>query len=110
MKVRLITEQTAKNYAANHASSISSFTEWISRVKNVDWETVNDIRESFPSADPLGKGSDRVVFDVGGNNYRIICEYNFGKTRVHLYINWIGTHAEYTELCNRGKQYDVDEY
>ena len=26
--------------------------------------------------------------------------------KVHLFIKWIGTHAEYTKLCNEGKQYD----
>ncbi len=110
MKVHLIIEQTVKNYAKNHASSISSFNRWLRRIDSADWETVNDIRKNFPSADPLGKGSDRVVFDVGGNNHRIICEYNFGKTRVHLYVNWIGSHAEYTQLCNRGEQYTIDKY
>ncbi|MDZ7660390.1 type II toxin-antitoxin system HigB family toxin [Fodinibius sp.] len=110
MKVHLIAEQTVNKYAKEHATSISSFNRWIRRLENAEWENANDIRKTFPSADPLGKGSDRVVFDVGGNKHRIICEYNFGKTRVHLYVNWIGTHAEYTELCNQGRQYTVDEY
>lgn len=110
MKVHLIKEQTIKNYSEDHASSISSFNRWLIELNKADWETINDIRNSFPTADPLGKGSNRVVFNIGGNNFRVICEYNFGKTQVHLYVNWIGTHAEYTKLCNKGKQYTIDKY
>ena len=57
-----------------------------------------------------GNGSNRVVFDVGGNNYRVICKYWFGITRVHLYVKWIGTHAEYDKICALRKQYNVNEY
>jgi mRNA interferase HigB len=70
----------------------------------------NEIVATFNSADILGKGSDRVVFNIGGNNYRLICKYHFGKTRIHLFVKWIGTHAEYSKLCNEGKQYEIDVY
>lgn len=56
------------------------------------------------------KGSNRVIFNVGGNNYRIICTYRFKKMKAHLYVNWIGTHAEYDKLCNDGIQYTVADY
>jgi mRNA interferase HigB len=51
-----------------------------------------------------------VVFDIGGNNYRMICKYWFGASRVHLYVKWIGTHAEYDGLCKKNKQYTVDDF
>lgn len=75
-----------------------------------DWTEPGDITETFRLADLLGNGSDRVVFDIAGNNYRMICKYHFGATRVHLYIKWIGTHAEYTQLCDDNKQYSVNSY
>jgi len=62
------------------------------------------------SADLLGKGSNRVVFDIGGNNYRMICKYWFGRTKAHLYIKWLGTHAEYDALCSENKQYSAENY
>ncbi len=70
----------------------------------------NEISLTFGDADLLGNGSNRVVFNIAGNNYRMICKYHFGITRVHLYIKWIGTHAEYTKLCDDKEQYSVDEY
>jgi len=68
----------------------------------------NEIISTFNSADILGKGSNRVVFNIGGNNYRIICKYYFGDMRVHLFVKWIGTHVAYTKLCNDGKQYEIE--
>lgn len=110
MNVHLIKAKTVREYAHDHASSIPSFEEWIFKVRNADWETPHDMKRTFASVDFLGKQSNRAVFDVGGNSYRIICKYLFGKSMVHLFVVWIGTHAEYTKLCNTGKQYTVENY
>ena len=34
----------------------------------------------------------------------------FGESKGHLYIKWIGTHAEYTEICMANKQYTTTAY
>jgi len=110
MKVHLIKKQSIEDYILKNARSRVSFEIWLSVIKRVDWKEPNDIIATFNSADILGKGSDRVIFNIGGNNYRLICKYYFGKTRVHLFVKWIGTHAEYTKLCNDGKQYAINVY
>ncbi len=79
-------------------------------LKGADWESTNDILKSFTNADVLGKGTKRVVFDIGGNKYRCICDYSFGEKFVHLFTNWIGTHAEYTKVCYNTKQYTISIY
>jgi mRNA interferase HigB len=110
MKVHLIKKQSIEDYVLKNARSRASFEIWLSTIKLVDWNEPNEISTTFNSANTLGKGSDRIVFNIGGNNYRMICKYHFGNTRVHLFIKWIGTHAEYTKLCNEGKQYEIDVY
>ena len=110
MKVHLIKRQSIENYVQKNARIRISFEIWLSILKRVDWNEPNEIISTFNSADILGKGSDRVVFNIGGNNYRMICKYYFGNIRVHLFIKWIGTHAEYTKLCNEGKQFEIDVY
>jgi mRNA interferase HigB len=67
-------------------------------------------QRNLRSADLLGNGSNRVVFDIGRNNFRMICKYVFSQKQVHVFICWIGTHAEYDELCKAGKQYRITEY
>ncbi len=110
MKLHLIKKQTIENYVLENARSRTSFEIWFSILKRANWNEPNDIISTFNSADILGKGSERVVFNVGGNNYRMICKYHFGNTRVHLFVKWIGTHAEYTKVCSDGKQYEINTY
>ena len=110
MKVHLIKKQSIEDYTLKNAKARLSFEIWLSLIKRVDWNGPSESILTFNSADILGKGSDRVVFNIGGNNFRLTCKYYFGNTRVHLFIKWIGTHAEYTKLCNEGKQYEVDVY
>lgn len=110
MKVHLIKKQSIEDFAKNNARSKSSFEVWLSVIKRVDWNEPKDIVTTFNSADILGKSSKRVVFNIGGNNYRLICKYHFGETKVHIFVKWIGTHAEYTKLCNENKQYEIEAF
>lgn len=110
MRIHLVKKQSIDNYIKQNARSKVSFEIWYSIMKSADWNEPNHIISTFRSADILGRSSERVVFNIGGNNYRMICRYHFGKSKVHLFIKWIGTHAEYTKLCNEGKQFEVNLY
>ncbi|MCF8297095.1 MAG: type II toxin-antitoxin system HigB family toxin [Melioribacteraceae bacterium] len=110
MKIHLIRKQTIEKYVAENAQSKSAFANWLSIIKWVEWKEPNDIISTFNSADVLGESSQRIVFNIGGNKYRMICSHHFGKKKVHLFIKWIGTHSEYTKLCAQGKQYTVEAY
>ena len=110
MTVRLIKKKTIEDYVLDHARSRSSFTIWLTSLKFADWNEPGDIQATFGSADLIGNGSNRIVFDIGGNNYRMICKYLFGEEKVHLYIKWIGTHAEYNQLFRNQEQYTIDIY
>jgi mRNA interferase HigB len=110
MRVHLIRKETIESYVAANARSKSSFAIWLAAVKYADWNVPSDIKETFGAADILGRRSNRVVFDIAGNNYRMICKYIFGEKQVHLFICWIGTHAEYDKLCNNNEQYTITNY
>lgn len=110
MKVHLIRKETLKAFTKHNAQSRTSFEEWYTKLKYADWEVPADMQATFPSTDLLGKGSHRAVFDIGGNKYRMIGKYAFGDRQVHLFICWIGTHTEYSKLCNSGEQYKVNDY
>ena len=110
MRVHLIKMQSIEGYVRGNAQSKVPFGKWLSIIKRAEWNEPHDIINTFNSADILGKGSERVVFNIGGNKYRMICKYHFGKSSVHLFVKWIGTHATYTKLCNELKQYTVNVY
>jgi len=110
VKFHLIKKQSIEGYVLKNAQSKSAFEGWLMTLKYARWNEPNEIIATFNTADILGNGSDRVVFNIGGNNYRIICAYHFGINQVHLFVKWIGTHSAYTKLCKAGKQYEVNLY
>lgn len=110
MKIHLLKEKTIRHYVKAHAGSKISFEEWLSKIKLADWNLPGDIKSSFPAADLLGSGSFRVVFDIAGNRFRMICKYAFGETEARLYVCWIGTHGEYDKLCENKEQFTVFNY
>jgi mRNA interferase HigB len=110
MKVHLIKKQTIEDYILSHPAGISSFRKWLTTVNLAGWDRPDDIQQTFVLADLLGNGSNRVVFNIGGNNYRIICKFHFGASRVHLFVCWIGTHSDYNELCSKNRQFTINEF
>lgn len=108
MKVNVIKKRNIESYIEKHSTAIDGFATWLSIIKGADWKTLNDLRETIPSGDVIG--GNRVIFNIGGNKYRMICKYLFGKKTVSLYIKWIGTHAEYTKICDKKEQYTIDDY
>jgi mRNA interferase HigB len=67
---------------------------WVSVVKAADWSRPTDVKQMFRSADILQGG--RVIFDIGGNKYRLVAAVHYRGKRV--YIRFIGTHSEYDKI------------
>ena len=74
MKVHLIRKKTIREFVAKTPRGTSSFDDWLLKVGFADWKIPEDIKRTFTSADLLGKGSSRVVFDLAGNKFRMICK------------------------------------
>ncbi|GAA4756135.1 type II toxin-antitoxin system HigB family toxin [Flavisolibacter ginsenosidimutans] len=110
MKVHLIKRQTIEDFVKANAQSRRSLEDWLEKVRYAGWNLPEDMQDTFGSADLLGNGSNRVVFDIAGNNYRMICKYVFGEKQVHLFVCWIGSHAAYDKLCKKNEQYTVNIY
>ncbi len=85
MKVRLILEDTIYDYCRKNARAKNSFSRFIEVIGDMDWQRPKDILHTFNSADILHCG--RVVFNIGGNNYRLICGYAFSKNMYTCLLN-----------------------
>jgi len=55
---------------------------------------LNDLKNDYPSTDYIG--NFRVVFNIKGNDYRLIAIVIYISQKV--YVRWIGTHAEYDKI------------
>ena len=110
MKVHLIKKQVIAEFTKKYARSSKSFAIWLWVLKNANWNKPSDIFRTFGSADLLGNASSRVIFNIGGNEFRMICKYQITKSEIRLYIKWIGTHEQYNTLCKLNQQYTIDLY
>ena len=77
-----------------HPPSEIGLKTWFQKVKAAKWKSFHDIKKDFPSADQLG--NNRIVFDIKGNDYRMICLVFIQGQKV--FIRFVGTHAEYDKL------------
>ena len=88
--MRVIARRTLVEFGERHSRAKSSLDTWFHEVRKADWSSPVDVRRHYRSADFV---RDRVVFNVGGNNYRIVAAINYPARTV--YIKFVGTHPEY---------------
>jgi mRNA interferase HigB len=78
--------------------SAKALNKWYDEVWNNDWKSFSELKKTYNTCDFIGY--DRYVFDIAGNNYRLIAMIHFNKRT--LYIRKILTHDEYMELGKKG--------
>lgn len=76
------------------ATAESAIMDWYTTVSNASWSNFADVKATFNSADYVSGG--KIVFDVGGNKYRVVALIGFRTQRV--FILFVGTHAEYDRI------------
>lgn len=59
-----------------------------------EWRTPQDVRNDFNSVDFVG--DDRVIFDIGGDSYRLVVRISYPFKQV--LVKFVGTHAEYDRI------------
>lgn len=79
---------------------------WNVEAVKASWETSAALKMQFGSASILS--SERVVFNIKGNDYRLIVAINYHYQV--LLIIWIGTHKEYDQIDAGKVEYDKRRY
>ena len=67
---------------------------WFAEASRAHWTSSADVKRLYASASIVG--SDRVVFNIKGNDYRLVVAIDYEK--FIIWIKWIGTHAEYDRI------------
>ena len=89
--MRVFARKTLREFWTNHSDSEDSLKSWFSEAGNSQWESPADIKDKYPHASILA--GNRVVFNIKGNNYRLVVKINYDYGQV--FIRFVGTHAEY---------------
>lgn len=74
--------------------AMSAMMEWYTTASDAQWNHFDELKKTFNSADYIGDG--KVVFDVGGNKYRIVGLVAYRTKRI--FVLFVGTHADYDKI------------
>lgn len=90
----IIARKTLLKHARNYPDATKPLYEWYHEMLNANLKDFQELKKKFGTASIVG--DDRVVFNVGGNKYRLVVRIIFDYKVVQ--IKWFGTHAAYNKV------------
>jgi mRNA interferase HigB len=94
--MHIISIKMLREFWQKHPAAELVLRQWHSIVEQTDFRDFGHIREFFNSADYV---PPYVVFDVAGNNYRVVVVVQYRAKRI--YVREVMTHREYDVWCKR---------
>lgn len=97
--MRIISRRTLVEFWSDpaHHAARAPLSQWFSRANKAKWRGPQDVKAEYASASFLG--GNRVVFNIGGNKYRLIVRFNYAHGIG--YIRFVGTHNDYDRIDAR---------
>jgi len=92
--MRVVTPKKLREYSIDNAQARIPLLSWYEIVRKANWENLSDIKQDFSTVDYVG--NNRYVFNIKGNDYRIIVIIIFISKKV--YIRFIGKHDDYDKI------------
>ncbi|MDB5003112.1 MAG: hypothetical protein JWQ34_1337 [Mucilaginibacter sp.] len=92
--MRVIAKSTLREFWEKHSDCEQQLKSWYQEASRANWRNSNEIKTEYPSASILQ--DNRIVFNIKGNNYRLIIRINFAYQMI--WIRFVGTHSEYDKI------------
>jgi mRNA interferase HigB len=92
--MNVVALRTLRAFWTKHPVAKAPLAAWYAIVKAAEWRSPQDIRDQFNSADFVG--DNRVIFDIGGNKYRLVARVSY--TFKQVLVKFVGTHKEYDRI------------
>jgi len=90
--MHIISKRTLRDFCGHHPQAQVPLMAWHTLMQHCHAQSFTELKATFGSADWV---DGFVVFDIGGNKYRLIADVVFRAQRV--YIKHIFTHKEYDQ-------------
>jgi mRNA interferase HigB len=94
--MHIISIKILREFWKKHSVAESVLREWHSIVESTHFRDFNHIKQVFNSADYV---PPFIVFDVGGNNFRVVVVVHYTAKRV--YKREVMNHRQYDDWCKR---------
>jgi len=88
--MHVISRKALREFWERYPDSKAPLSRWFKIMEKQDFGNLSELRAIFPGADKVG---DLIVFNIGGNKYRLIASIHFNRGKV--YIRHVLTHTEY---------------
>ncbi|SRR5579883_310025 len=98
--MRIIARRTLREFVERRAGQKdqpalkAALDSWFSEVRKAQWASAADIKTMYRTASVVT--SERIVFNIKGNDYRLVVAVDFEKGVV--WIKWIGSHRDYDRI------------
>ncbi|MEW9613865.1 type II toxin-antitoxin system HigB family toxin [Shinella sp. S4-D37] len=96
--MRIIARRTLREFIESLAgqkdqpAAKAALDAWFDEVSKAEWASSADVKRLYASI----VSSERIVFNIKGNDYRLVMAVDFEKGIV--WIKWIGTHKAYDRI------------
>ncbi|CAM4049359.1 type II toxin-antitoxin system HigB family toxin [Paracoccus yeei] len=98
--MRIIARRTLRQFVDSLAGQKdqpavkAALDAWFDEVSKADWTSSADVKRLYATASIVS--AERIVFNIKGNDYRLVVAVDFEKAIV--WIKWIGTHKAYDRI------------
>lgn len=82
------------SFTSKHPDAKQAALAWVDEVKKAKWKNPADIKAQYATASILK--NRRVVFNIKGNDYRLIVAVAY--TAGFVYVKFVGTHVQYDAI------------
>jgi mRNA interferase HigB len=93
--MQVIARRRLKEFWERHHQAEGSIRAWFAIATKARWRNSNDVKRQFGTTVDF-VGDNRMIFDLGGNKYRLVVHISYQYGRV--LIKFIGTHADYDRI------------
>ena len=108
--MRIIARRTLTDFVKNlkgrrdQSALKTALDAWFAEVRTANWRSSAEVKRHYRSASIVG--ADRVVFNIKGNDYRLVAAVDYERQIV--WIKWIGSHADYDRSDVRKVKHERD--
>jgi mRNA interferase HigB len=94
--MRVIAKSTLKQFwvQREYSDARSPLESWYEEALKADWKSPQTVKAQYRNASICG--NNRVVFNIGGNKYRLVVEIQYQAGIA--WVKFIGTHVEYDKI------------
>ncbi len=93
--MQIIAKRTLKRFWGLHPQAEGPLRNWYAMVDKAQWNGPADVKAMFGASVDFVR-DNRVVFDIGGNKYRLVAHIAYRFKRV--LIKFVGTHRDYDRI------------